>query len=149
MLFWFFDRFIMSSDYGVDKMKNSSKDLDVYIGSKIKFRRSMLSISQDKLGSHLGVTFQQIQKYEKGSNRVSASMLYHIADFLDVNIAYFTDGFENATKALHEDSSNAYDVDVSKKKESIDLLKAYYKITNPVVRRKVLDLVKAFPTTME
>ncbi|GHT95376.1 transcriptional regulator [Alphaproteobacteria bacterium] len=136
----------MFSDYNGDKVKNASKDLDAFIGSKIKFRRSMLGISQDKLGSHLGVTFQQIQKYEKGSNRVSASMLYSIADFLDVNVSYFTDDFENAAKELHEDSSNAYNVDVSKKKESIDLLKYYYSITNPSVRRKILDLVKAFST---
>ncbi|GHU13273.1 transcriptional regulator [Alphaproteobacteria bacterium] len=133
----------MSSDYSIDRAKNSSKNLDAYIGNKIKFRRSLLGISQDKLGTHLGVTFQQIQKYEKGTNRVSASMLYNIANFLDVNISFFTDDFENSTKTLNEDSSNAYNVDISKKKESIDLLRVYYKISDASVRKRILELMKA------
>jgi transcriptional regulator with XRE-family HTH domain len=138
----------MSLDYNIDKIKKVSKNLDAFIGNKIKFRRSMLSISQDKLGSYLGVTFQQIQKYEKGANRVSASMLYRIANFLDVNMSFFTDGFDNPSKILNDENHPIYNIDISKKKESIDLLKAYYKIKDPSVRKKILKLIKTFSVTV-
>ena len=134
----------MSSDYNLTKSRNSNKDLDAYIGSKVKCRRSMLGISQDKLGSHLGITFQQVQKYEKGANRVSASMLYHIADMLNVDFAFFINGFEQS-KSLHDcNTAPTYDIDASKRKESADLLKAYYKINDQSTRKKILKLVKAF-----
>lgn len=136
----------MSPDYNLTKVKVSHKDLDVHIGQKVKFRRSMLGISQDKLGSYLGVTFQQIQKYEKGTNRVSASMLYNIANILNVDMQYFVDEF-NINKALHDGSVPTYDAEFSKKKETketVDLLKAYYKITDPTIRKKVLEIVKTF-----
>lgn len=134
----------MPSDYNLqNKTKDSSKSLDTYIGSRIKFRRSMLGISQDKLGSHLGITFQQVQKYEKGANRVSASMLYHIANMLNVDVLYFIDGFEN-NKTLHDDNVPNYDIDVSKRKETADLLKVYYKISDSSVRKKILELIKTF-----
>ncbi|MDR3179964.1 MAG: helix-turn-helix domain-containing protein [Holosporaceae bacterium] len=138
----------MSLDYNVDKIKKVSKNLDSFIGNKIKFRRSMLSISQDKLGSYLGVTFQQIQKYEKGTNRVSASMLYRIANFLDVNVSFFTDGFDNPSKTLNDENQLGYNIDIGKKKESIDLLKAYYKIKDSSVRKKILELIKTFSATV-
>ncbi len=128
----------MSLDYNLTKVKVSHKDLDVHIGQKVKFRRSMLGISQDKLGSYLGVTFQQVQKYEKGTNRISASMLYNIANMLNVDMKYFVDDFY-INKVLHDGSVPTYDVDFSKKKETketVDLLKAYYKITDPYNKEK-------------
>ena len=137
----------MPQDYSFPKERVSYKDLDAHVGQKIKFRRSTLSMSQDKLGSCLGITFQQIQKYEKGVNRVSFSMLYNIAKILKVGMEYFVEGYNNAGKVLHDDNTLTYDIKSSKKKESkesSDLLRAYYKITNHVVRKKVLDIVKTF-----
>lgn len=137
---------MISPNYNSAKVKVPHKDLDVYIGQKVKFRRSMLGVSQDKLGSCLGITFQQIQKYEKGTNRVSASMLYNIASILNVDIAYFVEGFDER-KTLHDDNTPAYDVDFSKRKESketADLLKSYYKIVDPTMRKKIFDIVKTF-----
>jgi len=138
--------FIMPQDYSFTKEKIPHKDLDVYIGKKIKFRRSTLGISQDKLGSYLGVTFQQIQKYEKGVNRVSVSMLYSIAKMLNVDLEYFVEGFD-AGNILREDGHPIYDTGFSKKKESketADLLRWYYKIVDPLIKKKILEIVKIF-----
>ena len=133
----------MSLDYRLSKVRNTNKELDTYIGGRIKCRRSMLGMSQDKLGSHLGITFQQIQKYEKGANRVSASMLHQISNILSVDITYFTNGFDGR-KMLQETNSSAYAADAAKRKESADLLKAYYKIDDQSIRKKILKLVKTF-----
>jgi transcriptional regulator with XRE-family HTH domain len=133
----------MSSDY--DLKKRNIRELDVYIGSKIRFRRSMMNISQNKLGSSLGVTFQQVQKYEKGINKVSASTLYMIANALGVEISYFMDGF-NDNRMLRDETVCLYDTDISRNKESISLLKEYYKVDKPI-RKKILDFIKCVRTT--
>ena len=137
----------MVPNYNTDKVRKFNKSLDAFIGEKVKQRRIDLGMSQDKLGSYLGITFQQVQKYEKGINRISASMLYTIATVLNVEIQYFIEGFNNNTDhshSLNEDQSPIYEVDMRNKKESLDLLKAYYSISDLSVRKKVLELVKAF-----
>lgn len=136
----------MAPNYNTDKVRKFNKSLDAFIGEKVKQCRIALGMSQDKLGSYLGITFQQVQKYEKGINRISASMLYTIATVLNVEIQYFIEGFNNNnhTNSLKEESSPIYEVDMRNKKESLDLLKAYYSISDLSVRKKVLELVKAF-----
>lgn len=137
----------MAPNYNTDKVRKFNKSLDAFIGDRVKQRRVALGMSQDKLGAYLGITFQQVQKYEKGVNRISASMLYTIATVLNVEIDYFIDGFNNSdnqTNSLKEESSPVYEVDMRNKKESLDLLKAYYAISDLSVRKKVLELVKAF-----
>jgi len=136
------------SDYSQPVAKSHRSYLDIYIGERVKSRRSFLGISQEKLGSHLGVTFQQIQKYEKGINRISASMLHGIANFLSVDFSYFVDGYKGES-SLREESTPVYEMDNTKKKETTDLLRAYYKITDPVVRKKALELVKAIAATQK
>ena len=128
--------------YDIVKSKNANKNLDVYIGNRVKFRRTMLGISQDKLGTSLGITFQQIQKYEKGVNRISASTLYSIANVLGVDFSYFVEGYDNSSSELHDDNSPAYEADNTKKKETGELLRAYYKISDSGLRKKILDFVK-------
>jgi transcriptional regulator with XRE-family HTH domain len=108
----------------------------------VKSLRASLGVSQEKLGNHLGVTFQQVQKYEKGINRISASTLYKIAGILGARFSYFTDGYDE-NHALRDNDLLSYDVDNLRKKESIELLKAYYKISNPTVRKKIAEAVKA------
>lgn len=136
----------MTPNYNTDKVRKFNKSLDAFIGDRVKQRRIALGMSQDKLGSYLGITFQQVQKYEKGVNRISASMLYTIATVLSVEINYFIEGFssDSHTTYLNEENSPVYEVDMRDKKESLDLLKAYYAISDPSVRKKVLELVKAF-----
>ncbi|MDR1375769.1 MAG: helix-turn-helix domain-containing protein [Holosporaceae bacterium] len=136
---------------GYSQIKKGGKshfmDLDFYIGSKVKSRRSALGISQDKLGSYLGVTFQQVQKYEKGVNRISASALYSIASALSIDFSYFVEGYHSHS-SLKDDNVPSYEFDNLKKRESIELLRAYYKISNPAMRKKILDLIKAFSTSL-
>ncbi|MDR2068080.1 MAG: helix-turn-helix domain-containing protein [Holosporaceae bacterium] len=127
--------------------KSRSGDLDFYIGSRVKSRRSALGISQDKLGSYLGITFQQIQKYEKGANRISASTLYSIANALSIDFSYFVDGYQGCS-SMHDENAISYEFNNLKKRESIELLRAYYKILNPALRKKILDMIKAFSSSL-
>lgn len=123
-----------------------SHEIDKSIGMRLKVRRSILGISQDKLASSLGVTFQQVQKYEKGANRISASTLYKISKILNIPINYFFDSLDSSNFFVCENTTKEYEIssEVLSKKETYDLLKNYYKIENLAVRKKILDFVKMF-----
>ena len=126
--------------------KKKPNPTDVYVGGRIRLRRNMLGMSQEKLGESLGITFQQIQKYEKGTNRVGASRLQAIAQILSVPVAFFfedapsADGIEH--KGLAEDSSTSFVVDFLSSAEGLQLNRAFARISNPKVRRKVIELAK-------
>ncbi|MDR0753485.1 MAG: helix-turn-helix domain-containing protein, partial [Holosporaceae bacterium] len=122
-------------DYSELKTKSSHDDINLYIGKRVKARRAFLGISQEKLGSYLDVTFQQIQKYEKGTNRISAGTLYYIAGILEVNVSYFTDGFRQMS-SLNEESKPTYNPNQSKNKEMTELLRFFHKITDATIRKK-------------
>ncbi|ODT02825.1 MAG: transcriptional regulator [Mesorhizobium sp. SCN 65-20] len=126
--------------------KKKPNPTDVHVGGRIRLRRNMLGMSQEKLGESLGITFQQIQKYEKGTNRVGASRLQAIASILSVPVAFF---FEDAPgqeggehKGLAEDSSTSFVVDFLSSAEGLQLNRAFARISNPKVRRKVIELAK-------
>lgn len=131
----------------VDKEnKKRPNPTDIHVGSRIRLRRNMLGISQERLGESLGITFQQIQKYEKGTNRVGASRLQAIASILGVPVAFF---FEDAPgqdagepRGLAEDTSTTYVVDFLNSTEGLQLNRAFVRISDPKVRRKIVDLVK-------
>lgn len=127
--------------------KKKPNPIDIHVGSRVRLRRNMLGMSQEKLGESLGITFQQIQKYEKGTNRVGASRLQAIASILGVPVAFF---FEDApgkeaggVRGLAEDSSTTYVVDFLSSAEGLQLNRSFAKISDAKVRRKVIDLVKA------
>jgi len=106
----------------------------------------MLGMSQEKLGENLGITFQQIQKYEKGTNRIGASRLQHIARVLSVPVAFFFEdapGGEAETGGMAEQQSASYVVDFLSSSEGIQLNKAFVRIKNAKLRRKLIDLVRA------
>jgi len=126
------------------KTAEDAHPVDVYVGSRIKLRRTLLGISQERLGDALDLTFQQVQKYERGSNRVSASKLFTISEVLDVPISYFFDGLgaEGRGDGLREPASPAFEHEQLSRKESIDLLKAYYEIDDPKIRRKVIEIIR-------
>lgn len=130
----------------MDKNKKRPNPIDVHVGSRIRLRRNMLGISQEKLGDSLGITFQQIQKYEKGTNRVGASRLQAIASILNAPVSFFFEGAPgedgSPNPGLAEEGS-AYVTDFLNSSEGIQLNRAFIKINDPKVRRKVLDLVKA------
>lgn len=121
--------------------------IDRHVGSRIKIRRQILGLSQNKLASMLGLTFQQIQKYEQGQNRVSASRLWDISHALDVEIGFFFKDMKeettnNSPKALLTGvvSSSHENVDPMLRQETFDLVKAYYKIPNRQAAKQLFDL---------
>jgi transcriptional regulator with XRE-family HTH domain len=127
--------------------KKKPNPIDIHVGSRVRLRRNMLGMSQEKLGESLGITFQQIQKYEKGTNRVGASRLQAISSILGVPVSFF---FEDApgqgsvaSGGFAEDGSTNYVVDFLNTAEGLQLNRAFVKITDARVRRKVVDLVKA------
>ncbi len=132
-------------------VKGGPNAIDVHVGQRIRQRRTLLGFSQEKLGEALGLTFQQVQKYERGSNRVGASRLWHVAQVLDVPIGYFYEELPDAAAATAgsravlgaAEEQEAYGSDPMAKRETLELVRAYYRITNPSARRRVFDLIKA------
>ena len=114
--------------------------LDVHVGNRLRLRRTSLRVSQEKLGEQVGVTFQQVQKYEKGTNRVSASQLFLIAAFLKVDVNYFFEGFSNPgfSEAGPEFLSAEYSPE-----EGVRLNRAFARLSDPKLRRRIIDLVEA------
>src|SRR5579871_5216747 len=130
---------------GRELMSKSSNIVDVYVGARLRMRRTMLGMSQSRLGELLGVTFQQIQKYEKGSNRISASRLQHTARVLEVSPGYFFEGApaDSAESAFAEESSQSYVVDFLASTEGLQLNRAFLRVRDPKIRRRIVDLVIA------
>src|SRR6202048_3879975 len=127
--------------------KKAPNPTDKHVGSRVRMRRMMLSMSQEKLGDGLGITFQQIQKYEKGTNRIGASRLQHIARVLSVPVSFF---FEDAPGApaeqpggMAEPKSTHYVVDFLSSAEGLQLNKAFIRIKDSKLRRKIIDHVRA------
>lgn len=123
---------------------------DVYVGSRVRLRRTLLGMSQEKLGTALSLTFQQVQKYERGANRIGASRLYDLSRILDVPVSFFFDDMPPMDEAhggqpgLSEGgAAPSFDADPLAKRETLELVRAYYKITNPQVRRKLFELTKS------
>ena len=122
--------------------------LDVHIGSRIRLRRTLLGYSQAKLASAIGLTFQQIQKYEHGSNRIGASRLHQLSRVLEVPVDFF---FEEAPSVVGlpapglAEEAEPYDAgpDPMQRRETLELIRAYYRVEDPATRRRVLDLLKA------
>ena len=121
------------------------ENLDPFIGKRVKLRRSEMGMSQAKLGEKLGLSFQQVQKYENGKNRISASTLFQISRILGVDFSYFVDGFGESV-SLHEDEDVTYEV----YNREASLLSGYFqKIHDPALRKQILDLVKKIASLSE
>lgn len=118
--------------------------IDKYVGSRIRMRRIMLEMSQEKLGEALGLTFQQVQKYEKGTNRVGASRVQQIAEILQVPVSFFFEGSPGATTAdgFAEAASPAYVSDFLATSEGLALTRAFTRITDAKLRRSIVDMVE-------
>jgi len=130
----------------VEDNKKKPNPIDTHVGSRIRLRRNMLGMSQEKLGENLGITFQQIQKYEKGANRVGASRLQAIASILGVPVAFFFEdapGQEKAAGGFAEDSPTSFAVEFCSTPEGLQLNRAFYRIADPKVRRRIVELVKS------
>jgi transcriptional regulator with XRE-family HTH domain len=123
--------------------------MDAHVGSRVRLRRMLLGMSQEKLGEHLGLTFQQVQKYEKGINRIGASRLFDLSHVLGVPVQFFYDeapaGQSDGSAALGfaDQPAESYVVEFLASREGLELNKAFVRITDPRVRRSVLELVRA------
>ena len=127
-------------------MLKSPNPIDRHVGARLKMRRKLVKMSQGKLGESLGVTFQQVQKYEKGSNRIGASRLHQISRVLNVMPAYFFDGAPvqpTSARAAAEPEGNAYVADFLSTSEGIQLNRAFARINDAKVRKRIIDLVSS------
>jgi transcriptional regulator with XRE-family HTH domain len=136
-----------------------AKRVDMHVGSRMRQRRTLLGMSQSKVAEAVGLTFQQIQKYERGSNRIGSSRLYEFAKVLDVPVSYFFDempsnalsgrpmsgrgrkGFGEAGTPFEQEK------DPLIKRETLELVRAYYRITDASVRKRVFELIKSLAPT--
>lgn len=131
--------------------KRAPHPMDIHVGGRVRLRRMMKGLSQDKLGEELGLTFQQVQKYEKGVNRIGASRLFDIARILEVPVQFFYDdfgdgpesliGFAETNRAGFADEKTEFLATISTP-EGMHLCRAFTRIQDPLVRRKILDLVR-------
>jgi transcriptional regulator with XRE-family HTH domain len=125
--------------------KKAPNPIDKHVGSRVRMRRIMLAMSQEKLGDALGLTFQQVQKYEKGTNRIGASRLQQISQILQVPVAFFFEGaptINGQSDGLREAPSPAYVADFLATSEGLALTKAFMRIAQPKLRRRIVDLVR-------
>jgi transcriptional regulator with XRE-family HTH domain len=125
-------------------VKKAPNPTDKHVGSRVRMRRMMLNMSQEKLGDALGLTFQQVQKYEKGTNRIGASRLQQIAHILQVPVEFFFEGGPSSETAgqFGEAPSPAYVSDFLSSSDGLALTKAFMRISNPKLRRRIVDLVE-------
>ena len=130
--------------------------IDVHVGARVRLRRTLLGMSQEKLGEALGLTFQQVQKYERGANRVGASRLFDLSRVLDVPVSFFFDDMPQEVEALSPrlisgiaEEPATFEADPMTKRETLELVRAYYRIADPQVRRRVLDLARALGASGE
>lgn len=131
--------------------------VDMHVGKRIRLRRTLLGMSQEQLGVALSITFQQVQKYERGANRVSASRLWDISQILDVPISYFfedmaDDVMKSSPRRISRGSDpNIDDVsmrDPMARRETLELVRTYYSITQPKVRKRIAEMVKSIAVTI-
>jgi len=125
--------------------KKAPNPVDRHVGGRLRMRRMMLPMSQEKLGGALGLTFQQIQKYEKGTNRIGASRLQQISQILQVPVSFFFEGAPNVNARSHgvqDAPSPAYVSDFLATSEGMALTKAFTRIKSPRLRRRIVDLVE-------
>ncbi|SDH58611.1 helix-turn-helix domain-containing protein [Roseospirillum parvum] len=124
--------------------------VDVHVGARLRLRRTLLGMSQERLGAALGLTFQQVQKYERGANRIGASRLWDLSRVLDVPVAYFFEDMDPDVADLSPrhvrpdsaDPETGEDEDSTTQRETLELVRAYRRIPEPRVRRRLYDLTR-------
>lgn len=131
-------------------VKKVPNPIDVHVGSRVRLRRMLVGMSQERLGDMLGLTFQQVQKYEKGANRIGASRLYQISQILGVSVQFFFDDMPvpegSEAEGFAEGQGSPYVMDFVSSAEGLQLNRAFTRIDKPAVRKKLLELVKSLST---
>ena len=129
--------------------------VDIHVGGRVRLRRTLLGLSQEKLGDAVGLTFQQIQKYERGANRIGASRLFQLSRILDVPISFFFDDIPAGLRTpegqvamgLREQEQKTIEPDPLARRETLELVRAYYRISDPRVRKRLFELTKSLANT--
>ncbi|MEZ5892391.1 MAG: helix-turn-helix transcriptional regulator [Parvularculaceae bacterium] len=135
-------------DDSFDGRRKGPHPIDVHVGSRVKLRRMILGMSQETLGKSLGLTFQQIQKYEKGVNRIGASRIYEMAQLLDVPVQFFYDEYgetPNRPDGAAEEPNPVMELVSSP--EGVQLCRYFAAIKDPQVKKRVIDLVRSIAET--
>ncbi len=125
--------------------RSRRNSVDAHVGSRVRLRRTLLGMSQEKLGQAIGLTFQQVQKYERGANRIGASRLYELSRILDVPVGFFFEEMSRETTGqmgLGEASAAAFAAPTLDR-ENLELVRLYQRISDAAVRRRLLDLARA------
>jgi transcriptional regulator with XRE-family HTH domain len=131
------------------KIAGEPHPVDVHVGSRVRLRRTLMGLSQEKLGEAVGLTFQQIQKYERGSNRIGASRLHEFSQILNVPVSFFFEGGadDRAAPSRVRSGGNGKrkmsDEDFLQKRETLELVRAYYRVPDHLIRKKIFEMVKA------
>ncbi|MCZ6771692.1 MAG: helix-turn-helix transcriptional regulator [Proteobacteria bacterium] len=131
------------------KPRGRANSIDVHVGGRVRMRRTLLGLNQTTLGEALGISFQQVQKNERGTNRIGASRLYEISKILDVPVSYFFEELTEESAAVTPIALSPVNIveerrrEPMQKRETLELVRAYYKITEPNVRKHLFELVKA------
>lgn len=134
--------------------------VDVHVGKRLRLKRTILGMSQEAIGNAIGVTFQQIQKYERGINRMGSSRLYEFAKVMGVPVSFFFEEFSDfpqsgtgvhkyAAPGLAEDAAPVFEHEQLSSRETLEMMRAYYRITDPQVRKRIFELVKSVADQQE
>lgn len=130
------------------KSKGSPDSVDVHVGQRLRVRRSLLGLSQEKLAEAVGLTFQQVQKYERGLNRISAGRLYQFSKILDIPVSYFYEQLGTNTSQAgpglaDNDQEGFISGDLLENKETLDLIRVYYSIEDKETRKDIMRFIKS------
>ena len=137
-------------------VKKVPNPVDIHVGSRVRLRRMLIGMSQERLGELLGLTFQQVQKYEKGTNRIGASRLFQISQILGVPVQFFFDDIaedafhlldNNSVGTLSEADSSPFVMEFVSSAEGLELNRCYARIDNPQLRKRILDLIRCLADT--
>jgi transcriptional regulator with XRE-family HTH domain len=132
--------------------KKQANPIDAHVGTRMRLRRMLIGLSQEKMGEMLGLTFQQVQKYEKGVNRIGAGRLYQISEILSVPINYFYEGFvglDDTGRAANDDTATKPVMEFLSSGEGLQLTLAFMRIKDGKVRKRVIDLIKSLAEGVE
>lgn len=136
----------LASAHTISRRGEGPNPIDIHVGQKLRLRRTLLGLSQEKLGEAVGITFQQLQKYERGANRISASRLFNLSQVLGVPVTYFFEDLPppgDTLERMETEQVEGDEMDAMARRETLELVRAYYRIVDGGVRKRTFELVKA------
>ncbi|WP_114395044.1 helix-turn-helix domain-containing protein [Oleisolibacter albus] len=134
----------LAQPYSLSKRGEGPNPIDIHVGQRLRLRRTLLGLSQETLGEAVGITFQQLQKYERGANRISASRLFNLSQVLGVPVTFFFEDLPSQDTSLPAmEPSETQEFESMARRETLELVRAYYRIQEEPVRRRAFELIKA------